>query len=142
MALSKTYTPSNINELAIWVVVFSIVTSLLFIAAFFVTSFFQKNTKVNTIKVVTKFLMVDLVALGITFFGSVIVSIIYLSSSGAYVICLEIGFQIIQYALLGLFLFKFVRIADDCQVHIIAYHDFLISYRQTPRSKILKKHLP
>lgn len=25
---------------------------------------------------------------------------------------------------------------------MIAYHDFLIEYRQTPRSKILRKHLP
>jgi len=83
-----------------------------------------------------------LVALGITFLGSVIVSAIYLGSSGAGVICLEIGFQIFFYGLMGLFLYQFVRIADQCQVQIIAYHDFLISYRQTPRSKILKKHLP
>jgi hypothetical protein len=29
-----------------------------------------------------------------------------------------------------------------CEEKLIAYHDFLINYKQTPRSKILKKYLP
>ena len=30
----------------------------------------------------------------------------------------------------------------NCHTQILAFHDFLIQYRQTPRSKILRKHLP
>jgi hypothetical protein len=32
--------------------------------------------------------------------------------------------------------------AFSCHEKILAFHDFLVTYRQTPRSKILRRHLP
>jgi len=86
--------------------------------------------------------MIDLAALGIPFLGSVIATIVYSINYGALVIFVEILLQIVVYAILGFFLFKFKKISDICEINLIEYHDFLIGYRQTPRSKILKKHLP
>jgi len=32
--------------------------------------------------------------------------------------------------------------AQESYTNLLAFHDFLIDYRQTPRSKMLKRHMP
>jgi hypothetical protein len=39
-------------------------------------------------------------------------------------------------------MFLFFRQTSICEKALIEFHDFLINYKQTPRSKILRKHLP
>lgn len=34
------------------------------------------------------------------------------------------------------------KAAATCKLKMLLFHDFLIEYRQTPRSKILRRHLP
>lgn len=74
--------------------------------------FFKRQTKVNTIVILRKFLKFDVVALGITFFASILASILYLIDSGAGLICLDIFLEIVSYGLLTFLLYKFLRVAQ------------------------------
>lgn len=40
-----------------------------------------------------------------------------------------------------LFMWFFVS-SRKCAASILAFHDYLINYRLTPRSRIMRKHLP
>lgn len=136
------YVQSTIVDKQVVVYISSIITSILFLAPFTLGMFFKRQTKVNTIVILRKFLKFDVVALGVTYFASAVLSVLYLIDSGAGVICLYLFVDTVCYALMTVYVYKFYRDAQQCELALIAYHDFLINYRQTPRSKILKRHMP
>jgi len=39
-------------------------------------------------------------------------------------------------------MFLTYRQCKSCEVSALAFHDFLIDYKATPRSKLLRKHMP
>ena len=73
---------------------------------------------------------------------TIIITILYLANSGAALICVTIFLILIIYAIEFLLLNNFYAKVIQCEKALIEFHDYLINYRQTPRSKILRKHLP
>jgi len=51
-------------------------------------------------------------------------------------------FAIPVYLLQLILMYLLWRESIKCEKALLAFHDFLVSYRQTPRSRLFKKHLP
>ncbi len=72
---------------------------------------------------------------------SIILTIVFVKNyPGALIVALIIHF--LWTAFTVIFIYYTYQAACSCLIAVLAYHDFLISYRQTPRSKILRRHLP
>ena len=79
----------------------------------------------------------------IAFFAvTLLMNILYLAKSDAALICLTMLWISIFFVIEFLVLNNFYTNAQQCEKALIEFHDYLINYRQTPRSKILRKHLP
>ncbi len=104
-------------------------------------------TRIETATKIIRNLYYCQVGLGLALVVSFVVAIVFLASFGyqselAPVIVVVSIFRILWSALLSYCYWTTRRAATNCKVQMIVYHDFLIEYRQTPRSKILRKHLP
>lgn len=131
-----------------YLVIFGTVSVLFFtIVPFSMGRLLASSTKVETAQRITKILYYNSIGLPITIVTSFVIAILYLSSLDsqgqiASVIVVSSIFRILWGAALLYLLLQTKKAAVHCKIQITNFHDFLIQYRQTPRSKILRKHLP
>lgn len=69
-------------------------------------------------------------------------TILYLSGSGVGAVFMGIGIHLVWGT--GAVIFSRITwtLTVRCNIAVLAFHDFLINYKSTPRSKILRRHLP
>jgi hypothetical protein len=67
---------------------------------------------------------------------------LYLSGSGVGAVFMGIGIHLVWGA--GVVIFSRITwtLTVRFNIAVLAFHDFLINYKSTPRSKILRRHLP
>jgi hypothetical protein len=74
-------------------------------------------------------------------FISLIISIVYFNGYGK-AMTISIILRLLWIILTIYIIYQTYKSALLCFIKILTYHDFLINYKQTPRSKILRRHLP
>ena len=67
---------------------------------------------------------------------------IYTFTGGAGFVCLSLLFTLIFDALQLAVVFFYRRLAIKSEESFLTFHDFLIDYRASPRTKMLKRHKP
>lgn len=96
---------------------------------------------VNSSKRVATFVRYVAYATVICMSLSVIFTIGYLINLPAACV-VAVFIHVLWMAAVFVLIYKTVTQSNKVSVEIVVFHDFLISYRQTPRSKILRRHLP
>jgi len=78
----------------------------------------------------------------------VVIAVLAIIITGLYLAkyILPMSISILFHAIWGAFTYFYCRftsqVSKECYEAILAFHDFLINYKSTPRSKMLRKHLP
>lgn len=104
--------------------------------------YLHKYCSVNSASKISKRLTLNsdvFVVLGVV---ATLISALYLSASGFLAICIGGLVHIIW----GVLIFWFSRLtfykSEMCSTSLLEFHDFLIAYKSTPRSKILRRFSP
>ena len=112
---------------------------------FFTYRYLQVHTTVEAALRISKILRIILVFISLIAISSASLALIFLglaNGTSAAVIVVAVILRTIWCALLISTCYLIYKTTISCHEKILAFHDFLISYRQTPRSKILRRHLP
>lgn len=92
-------------------------------------------------------MIVNLIVFSVLEAITLLIAVIYTAkynglSTYALMMVMVILLHFMQIALTILLVYFTYRASIEADKEVLAFHDFLIQYRQTPRSKILRRHLP
>lgn len=118
------------------------VFSVIAIVPMILGQYVLKTLTVNTTKKVASWLFAIVDIYLVQAIISILINSLYLSHSGATTIVVGI----IVHAVIGISSVLLARytwvIGVRCHESVLNFHDYLINYKSTPRSKILRRHLP
>ena len=107
---------------------------------------YHKDTlKVNTSKTIRSCAIHHLIAFSIVSLCFFVINIIYLITNvkdmqiSPYILS---GFLIVIIAVQTIVFVLFYKLADQSVTQMLKFHEYLVNYRLTPRSRIMKKHMP
>ena len=139
-ALTAPLINSGLISLSSMITVISIIASIVILSPFMLGLYFKRVCKVKTSIFVTKSLRWIVIILTGTFAFGFLLYFMYLSKSSPGLISITLVLVTVSDVLQVGLLILIYRQAERCERSMTEFHDFLLSYRQSPRSKILRKH--
>ena len=129
--LKNSVVPLMLSSLTLLLLVLNLITQHLF----------STKASINQAKLTVKILRCTFVAVAVA--QALQIPTMFLLAWGSWVCSLVASLLHVGWAVLvaGSFLEARLRVERSLG-QMLAFHDFLVAYKQTPRSKILKRHLP
>ena len=104
--------------------------------------YFLSISKINAISRTKFTLKVSIAILGVLYLVDGITLALYLKNLGAGMTAFGLILDLCLSTCQIFLIIAFYKTATLCETNLLVFHQFLLDYRQTPRSKILRRHLP
>ena len=129
-----------------WIVrLFNVGTMLIYLSQTVFIMYHKGAIKVNTSKTIRSCALHHLIVFSIVSLAFFVINIIYfvvnVENPGKSPFVL-VGIMLVLMAVQASLFTFFFKLADGSVKQMMQFHEYLVSYRLTPRSRILRKHMP